>query len=136
MTLAATLIYGYVFLGSLVWFVTYRCLSTPVSFVDMTCHLGYALAAYIPAAVTPKVSSTFSLSNSPQVLCMIPVAIVQWVVMAVSTVVSGGSLTRHVLHVQSLMPEEKQFRALPLLLVHIAVHLGFGLGLKLYFFHY
>ena len=103
---------------------TLRCCAPP-----LPCHApirpplprphpaGYALAVYIPIAC----------------ICILPVEAMRWAVLGAATVTSGLFL---LLTFRRPILDSAGARALPLLLVLGALHLGLGLALKLYFFNY
>lgn len=111
------LFYGYVgVIGLMLWGVL-RWFKAGVTLAQVWCTYGYALAVYIPIAC----------------ICILPVEAMRWAVLGAATATSGLFL---LLTFRRPILDSAGPKALPLLLVLGALHLGLGLALKLYFFNY
>lgn len=78
---------------------------------------GYALAAFIPISF----------------VCIFPVEVMRWSVVAAATAISGLFI---LLNFRRPVFDHVGAKALPVYLAMLALHLGLGLALKLYFFSY
>ncbi|GAB4821950.1 hypothetical protein N2152v2_008996 [Parachlorella kessleri] len=114
---SAGLFYGYVGVVGLVLFFVLRWFKAGISLASVWCTYGYALAVFIPISF----------------VCIFPVEIMRWSVIAAATFVSGMFI---MLNFRRPVFDHVGAKALPVYLVMAGLHLGLGLALKLYFFHY
>lgn len=111
------LFYGYVGVVGLALWAILRWFQSRMSLAQVWCAYGYAMTGYIPMAA----------------LCVLPMEAVRWSVVGVATAISAMFL---LLNFRGPIVEATGPRAVPLLLTLGGLHLGLGLALKLYFFHY
>jgi hypothetical protein len=117
MSFSALLFYGYVFLFSMGLFMALRWFRSEIKLVNVWCIYGYAMTIYIPMAF----------------LCILPIGWVRWLVIMVATAISGLFI---VANLKQSIYEAAPARAMVLLGVMLACHVGLGLALRLYFFHF
>jgi hypothetical protein len=117
-TLAATAVFSYAWLvpASLYGFLWWTSQLASLTFLELICLYGYALAIYIPVSV----------------LWLIQYSAVQWILVLVAAGLSGSVI------VLTLLPILKKNAAKSfavLLVVIVALHLLLACGFMLYFFH-
>ncbi|KAG7355483.1 hypothetical protein IV203_000169 [Nitzschia inconspicua] len=118
---AAYICCGFVFvLPTTLWITTQCCMSMKaLTLAEWVCLYGYSLVPFLPVAV----------------LCIIPFAIVSWVLLAVATAVSVLLVVRNVAH-PLLANDVGQAKAPPVILIILGAHVVFFLFLKFAFFHH
>ncbi|KAK5584416.1 hypothetical protein RB653_006027 [Dictyostelium firmibasis] len=112
---SAVAIYGYSFVIPLILWGIFKWMNLGLRLLDMLCIYGYTLFIYIPASI----------------LCVIPLQLVQWIIVAVAAIVSGLFLVTNI-----FTPLKEDFTKRGLIICGVigALHLGLALVLKLYFF--
>jgi hypothetical protein len=88
-----------------------------IKLVNVWCIYGYSLTIFIPMAF----------------VCIVPIGWVRWLAVMLATGVSGLFI---VVNLKQTIYEAAPARALVLLGAMLALHLGVGLALRLYFFRY
>lgn len=83
----------------------------------MWCIYGYSLTIFIPVSF----------------LCIIPLSLLRWLAVMVATAISGLFI---VANLRPTIYEVAPARAVMLLTVLLGMHVGIGLALRLYFFHF
>jgi len=117
MSFSALLFYGYVFLLGMGLFFALRWFKSEIKLANVWCIYGYAMTIYIPMAF----------------VCILPIGWVRWLVVMLATGISGFFI---VANLKQTIYEAAPARALALLGVMLAFHVGLGLALRLYFFRY
>mmetsp|Transcript_75923 Transcript_75923/g.114336 ORF Transcript_75923/g.114336 Transcript_75923/m.114336 type:complete len:331 (+) Transcript_75923:85-1077(+) len=116
---AATVLCGFSFVLPTIFWITTQCMNMQaLLLVEWVCLYGYSLTPFLPTVM----------------LCVIPVAILQWVLIAVATVVSGLLIVRNVT-APMLSTDVGQAKAPPLILSIIGCHVIFLLYFKISFYH-
>lgn len=88
-----------------------------IKLVNVWCIYGYSLTIFIPMAF----------------VCIVPIGWVRWLAVMLATGMSGLFI---VVNLKQTIYEAAPARALVLLGAMLALHLGVGLALRLYFFRY
>eukprot|EP00879_Flechtneria_rotunda_P032283 GHRR01035463.1.p1 GENE.GHRR01035463.1~~GHRR01035463.1.p1 ORF type:complete len:127 (+),score=37.13 GHRR01035463.1:389-769(+) len=117
MSFSALMFYGYVFALGLVLYFALRWFRSEIKLVNVWCIYGYSLTIFIPMAF----------------VCIVPIGWVRWLVVMLATGVSGLFI---VANLKQTIYAAAPARAVLLLGIMLALHLGVGLALRLYFFHY
>ncbi|KAN0055287.1 hypothetical protein ACTA71_008397 [Dictyostelium dimigraforme] len=112
---SAIAIYGYSFVIPLILWGVFKWMNLGLRLLDMLCIYGYTLFIFIPASI----------------LCVIPLQLVQWIIVAVAAIVSGLFLVSNIF---TPLKEDFTKRGIIICVVIGALHLGLALVLKLYFF--
>lgn len=112
------ILFTYAFLLPALLFVTFRCLAIQLPLMELVCLYGYSLIPYYPASL----------------LCLVPAAWFEWIVLLVATAVSGLLVLRNVAG-PILSSDSTQQKAGPLIICVMVFHVIFLLTLKLTFFH-
>jgi hypothetical protein len=118
---AATMCCGYAFvLPTILWVTTQCCMAlNALQLVEWVCLYGYSLSPFLPAVM----------------VCIIPLGIVSWVLLAAATAVSCLLVVRNVAH-PLLSSDVGQAKAPPILLSILGSSVIFFLSLKFTFYHY
>mmetsp|Transcript_103182 Transcript_103182/g.166354 ORF Transcript_103182/g.166354 Transcript_103182/m.166354 type:complete len:280 (+) Transcript_103182:55-894(+) len=117
LTVATSVLYGYcVVVPVSGWAASKVMLATPFSLTELICIYGYSLAVYIPAAL----------------LCVLPMEILRWAIIAAGFVVSLKFITRNVRDL--VIRQLDEAKALMILVVVTALHGFLALFLKVYFY--
>lgn len=117
LTVASSLLYGYTAVVPVIgWAISKWILAAPFGLMELVCIYGYALTVFIPAAI----------------ICIIPLEIVRWLVIAIAFAVSVKFITRNVKDVVMRQLDDK--RALIVLSVVGGLHGLLALVLKVYFY--
>uniref|UniRef100_UPI00358F9C6C protein YIPF1-like isoform X1 n=1 Tax=Myxine glutinosa TaxID=7769 RepID=UPI00358F9C6C len=120
-SIAATAVYAYAWLvplvlwGCLVWWHGHAGAPAPYSFLELVCTYGYCLSSFIPAAL----------------LWLIPIEPMRWVLLVLACLLSGGVLA---VALWPVLRRYGQHHAAVALVFLLLLHIGLGLGCKLYFF--
>ncbi|KAL6762784.1 hypothetical protein V8C86DRAFT_2510863 [Haematococcus lacustris] len=114
---SAGLFYGYAFGLSLLLWLGLRYLRSDMRLVNMFCIYGYAMTIFIPVAF----------------ICIVPNDLVQWLTVAVATIISGMFL---IMNMRERIMVVGPGKSVPVLIAIFALHLGLGFVLKLIFFQY
>jgi len=118
-TVGAVTIYGYTLVVPLVLWGVLKYLKVPVNLLDVICIYGYSLFVYIPISV----------------VCVIPIAIMQWVLVFAACALSGWFLLSNMF--VPIKNASHLKKGMVIMLVLGALHVGLALMYKLYFFeHY
>lgn len=117
MSYSALMYYGYVFVLTLGLYFALKWFKSEIQLVNVWCIYGYSLTIFIPMAF----------------VCIVPIGWVRWLVVMLATAISGLFI---VVNLKQTIYSAAPARALVLLGMMLAVHLGMGLALRLYFFHY
>ncbi|KAM9997843.1 hypothetical protein ACTFIY_007502 [Dictyostelium cf. discoideum] len=112
---SAITIYGYSFVIPLILWGIFKWMNLGLRLLDMLCIYGYTLFIFVPASI----------------LCVIPLQLVQWIIVAVASIISGLFLVTNIF---TPLKEDFTKRGLIICAVIGALHLGLALVLKLYFF--
>lgn len=116
-SISAALFYGYVgAVGFVIWAVL-RWFKSAVTLPEIWCIYGYGLAIFIPISI----------------LCAIPSALASWLLVGISTLLSGLFI---LLNLRVPVFESAGAKALPLYIAMGCCHAGLGFALKFYFFRY
>jgi hypothetical protein len=118
---AASICCGYAFVvPTILWVTTQCCMSmNALQLVEWVCLYGYSLCPYLPAVI----------------LCVIPIGIVSWVLLALATGASCLLVVRNVAH-PLLASDVGQAKAPPIILAILGSSIIFFLFLKFTFYHY
>ena len=117
---AATVLCAFSFVVPTIFWITCQCMNMhALLLVDWVCLYGYSLTAFLPTVI----------------LCVIPLSILQWILIAAATVVSGSLIVRNVA-APLLSTETGQAKAPPLILSIIGTHVIFLLYFKISFYHH
>jgi hypothetical protein len=117
LTLAASSIYSYVFLGSLAVWGVCKYYQAPITLLELICIYGYAMFIFIPISV----------------VCVIPLDGLKWGLSAVAFLCSGLFI---VVNVWPSVSQANRGLAVILTGVMLACHLGMTLLFKFFFFTY
>jgi protein YIPF1/2 len=117
LTVATSLLYGYCLVVPVTgWFASKLLMTEPFSLTELICIYGYSLAVYVPAAI----------------LCVLPMEILRWAIIAGAFIVSLKFITRNVRDV--VIRQLDEARALMILVIVTALHGSLALFLKIYFY--
>jgi hypothetical protein len=117
---AATVLIGFSFVLPTIFWITSQCMNMQaLLLVDWVCLYGYSLTPFLPAVI----------------ICVTPIGILQWIILAASTVVSGSLVVRNVA-APMLSTDAGQAKAPPLILSIIGCHVLFLLYFKISFYHH
>ncbi|KAG2497391.1 hypothetical protein HYH03_004547 [Edaphochlamys debaryana] len=114
---SAAIFYGYVFIVGLIVFFTVKWFKGELKLANVFCIYGYCLSVYVPVSI----------------LCVIPIAWLQWLLVMLATALGAGFLF---MNFKATIFAAAPARASIVLLLIVAAHVALGLGLKLYFFSY
>mmetsp|Transcript_7301 Transcript_7301/g.15949 ORF Transcript_7301/g.15949 Transcript_7301/m.15949 type:complete len:386 (-) Transcript_7301:351-1508(-) len=117
MAISAALFYGYIFILSIALWGWVKWLRGDLRIVHIFCVYGYSLTIFIPISL----------------LCVLPYDPLRWSLVMLATLVSGGFLLMNMRRTLKEVPCSKSIWPLGTV---AALHLGLGIGLKLYFFNY
>lgn len=117
LTVATSVLYGYcLFVPLAGWAASKLLLASPFALTELVCVYGYSLAVYVPAAI----------------LCVLPMELLRWAIIAAAFVVSLKFITRNVR--DCIIRQLDEARALMILVVVTAMHGALALFLKVYFY--
>eukprot|EP00281_Chroomonas_sp_CCMP1168_P025960 CAMPEP_0206228284 /NCGR_PEP_ID=MMETSP0047_2-20121206/9089_1 /ASSEMBLY_ACC=CAM_ASM_000192 /TAXON_ID=195065 /ORGANISM="Chroomonas mesostigmatica_cf, Strain CCMP1168" /LENGTH=281 /DNA_ID=CAMNT_0053651521 /DNA_START=49 /DNA_END=894 /DNA_ORIENTATION=- len=117
LTVATSVLYGYAGVVPLVgWAVSKWMFSAPFGLIELVCVYGYSLTIFIPASL----------------LCVIPVEILRWIIIAGAFALSVKFITRNVKDVVMQQLDDK--KALLVLLIVGGMHGCLAFLLKIYFY--
>jgi len=117
LTVATSVLYGYCLVVPIAgWGASKVMLAEPFSLLELICIYGYSLAVYIPAAM----------------LCVLPMELLRWVVIAGGFAVSLKFITRNVRDL--VIRQVDEARALIVLIAVAGLHGLLALFLKIYFY--
>eukprot|EP01119_Soliformovum_irregulare_P025231 TRINITY_DN928_c0_g1_i2.p1 TRINITY_DN928_c0_g1~~TRINITY_DN928_c0_g1_i2.p1 ORF type:complete len:297 (+),score=69.56 TRINITY_DN928_c0_g1_i2:1046-1936(+) len=116
LSVATGVIYGYLFFIPLaLWaYLRFWC-KIPIRFIEIIALYGYSFFVYIPVSI----------------LCIIPYVITQWLFIALAGVISTSFL---LVNFFPLIKDSHLKKGLILILIMGALHVGFALTCRLYFF--
>jgi protein YIPF1/2 len=117
---AAYICCGFAFvLPTILWITTQCCMSMKaLTLPEWVCLYGYCLVPYLPVAV----------------LCVFPLGLVSWILLAIATTISVLLVVRNVAH-PLLANDIGQAKAPPIILIILGCHVIFFLFLKFSFYH-
>ena len=116
---ALWVLFSYSFLLPSLWFFVFRCFAIQLPLIELICLYGYSLVPYYPVTM----------------LCLIPVAWLEWIFILAGTCVSCLLILRNIAGAV-LSSDVSQQKAGPLLGSVIGCHVIFFLVLKLMFYHH
>ena len=117
LSLAASSIYSYVFLGSLALWGVCKYYGIPISLLEFVCIYGYSMFIFIPTSIA----------------CVVPVEAVKWTLSMLAFGISGSFI---VLNIWTPAKEANRGAAVFLCGAIILCHLGLTLLFKFVFFTY